>query len=135
MADPALRVGTFAFMKFVVEDLDSMAAFYGAAIGLVTATRIETGDLTELVLRDPASDHGLCVVLCGYADGRRSVLGGAYGALGLYVPDVDAAHARALSAGAAELRPPFDVRGLRVSFVQDPEGREIEFLAPLKPAA
>ncbi|HEY2750258.1 VOC family protein [Phenylobacterium sp.] len=135
MADHLNGVGTFAFMKFVVKDLDRMAAFYGAAVGLGSATRIETGELTELVLRNPAGDRGLCLVLCRYADGRDNTPGGAYGALGIYVPDVDAAHARALGAGAGELRPPFDVRGLRVSFVQDPEGREIEFLAPLKASA
>jgi PhnB protein len=50
-------------------------------------------------------------------------LGGSPITLWIYVPDVDALHARATKAGATALQPPADMFwGDRMSMVQDPEG-------------
>ena len=52
-----------------------------------------------------------------------------HGPLGLYVRDVDAAYAHAVACGATGDRAPFDIGDMRIAFVSDPEGHQLEFLS------
>lgn len=120
-----LRMG---FVKLVVEDLEPRAAFYGEALGLEVLRRIAAEGVTELVLGRPGSEADLRLVLVQHTEPKGVTLGSAYGAIGLLTDNVDDCYDRALSAGAAPQRPPFDFPGGRAAFVLDPDGREIEFL-------
>ena len=120
---------TFAFVKLVVRDLDAMLGFYEAALGLVAAQTVDTDTMTEQILRRPGVEAGPSLILYRHKDGREIALGNAHGPIGFYVRDVDAAFAHAVAKGAAPDRPPFDVGNLRVAFVLDPEGHEIELVS------
>src|ERR1700704_419864 len=117
----------FGFMKFVVRDLAAMRAFYERAFGLVVAQTIDLPDITELVMRRPGEETGF--ILYWNKDARDVAVGTGHGPLGLYVRDVDAAFAHAVKEGAAPHREPWDTEAMRVAFVLDPEGREIELIS------
>lgn len=121
---PSVR---FGFMKFVVRDLPAMKSFYERAFGLVVAQTIDLPDIMELVMRRPGEEAGFSLILLWNKDGRE--VGSGHGPLGLYVRDVDAAYAHAVSQGATAHRAPWDTEAMRVAFVLDPEGRELELIS------
>jgi lactoylglutathione lyase len=118
----ALSLG---FLKFAVADLDAMQAFYQAALGLEPRERLDFPEFVEVVL---SGGGGADLALVWYKDGREITLGNANGPIGVYLEDVDGAYERAIAAGAVSRLPPVSAGGLRVAFVADPEGHEIEFL-------
>ena len=120
---------TFGFVKLVVRELEPMLDFYGRVLGLVAVQTIDTPEMTEKILRKPGQEAGAGLILYRHKDGREITLGNAYGPVGFYVRDVDAAFAHAVAQGATPERPPWDAGGLRVAFVLDPEGREIELVS------
>jgi lactoylglutathione lyase len=123
---PSVR---FGFVKFVVRDLAAMRGFYERAFGLVVAQTIDLPDIVELVMRRPGEEAGFSLILYWNRDGRETAVGTAHGPLGLYVRDVDAAYAHAVKEGAAPHREPWDADGMRVAFVLEPEGRELELIS------
>ncbi|MBS0363332.1 MAG: VOC family protein [Proteobacteria bacterium] len=127
---PSVRMG---FMKFVVRDLDAMRDFYERAFGLVVAQTIDLPDILELVLRRAGDETGFSLILYWNKDGRPVEVGSGHGPLGLYVRDVDAAYAWAVGQGAQPHRPPWDAGAMRVAFVLDPEGRELELISMRRP--
>jgi lactoylglutathione lyase len=120
---------TFGFVKLVVRELEPMLDFYGRVLGLVAAQTVDTPEMTEKILRKPGQETGAGLILYRHKDGREITLGNAYGPVGFYVRDVDAAYAHAVAQGATGQRPPWDSGALRVAFVLDPEGREIELVS------
>jgi lactoylglutathione lyase len=120
------------FMKFVVADMQGMLDFYGRALGLVVAQTIEADHFVEKILRRPGETAGFSLILFHYKDGRAVTVGNGHGPLGLYVRDVDAAYAHAISQGAKAQTEPYDTGAMRVAFVQDPEGRELELISMLR---
>jgi predicted enzyme related to lactoylglutathione lyase len=125
-AAPSVR---FGFVKIVVKDLDAMRSFYERAFGLAVAQTVDLPDIVELIMRKPGEEAGFSLILYWPKAGGDVALGSAYGPLGLYVRDVDAAYAHAVSQGATAHREPWDTPGMRVAFVLDPEGREIELVS------
>jgi predicted enzyme related to lactoylglutathione lyase len=122
----SVRMG---FVKFVVRDLEAMRSFYERAFGLAVAQTIELPEIVELVMRRPGDETGFSLILYWNRDGREVAVGSAHGPLGLYVRDVDAAFAHAVKQGAAPHREPWDAAAMRVAFVLDPEGRELELIS------
>ena len=125
-AAPTMR---FGLVKFVVRDIAAMTDFYQRAFGLVCARTIDLPTLVENVLNFPEDRSGFSLVLFYNKDSREVSVGSGHGPLGLYVRDVDAAYAHAVACGAAEDRAPFSLGDMRIAFVRDPEGREIEFIS------
>ena len=125
-APPSAR---FGFMKFVVRDLDAMRRFYERAFGLAVSQTIDLPDIMELIMRRPGDEAGFSLILYWNKDGSKATLGTAHGPLGLYVRDVDAAYAHAVKEGATPHREPWDTEAMRVAFVLDPEGRELELIS------
>ena len=123
---------TFAFCKVIVSDLDGAVDFYGRVLGLVVAQTIEMDDLAERIMAKPGQQGGANLILYQHKDGRSLTLGDAHGPVGFYVRDVDAAYAHALAQGAQGHREPFDAGTLRVAFILDPEGHEIELVSVKK---
>ena len=121
------------FVKFVVQDLEKMRSFYERAFGLVVAQTIDLPDILELVMRRPGEEAGFSLILYwpkdGGPNGGNVAVGTAHGPLGLYVRDVDAAYTHAVKEGAAPFREPWDTEAMRVAFVLDPEGRELELIS------
>lgn len=119
----------FAFMKFVVRDLDAMVAFYESALGLVVTHKMDVPSALEVVLSPATDDPGFSLVLYQHKDGREISLASSHGPLALFVADTDAAYASALAHGATSQAAPYTVSGIRVAFVADPEGHALEFLS------
>ena len=121
------------FVKFVVQDLEKMRSFYERAFGLAVAQTIDLPDIVELVMRRPGEEAGFSLILYwpkdGGPNGGNVAVGTAHGPLGLYVRDVDIAFAHAVKEGATPHREPWDATGMRVAFVLDPEGRELELIS------
>ena len=122
----SVRMG---FVKFVVRDLQAMRSFYERAFGLAVAQTIELPDIVELVMRRPGDETGFSLILYWNRDGREVAVGSAHGPLGLYVRDVDAAFAHAVEVGATPHRALWDTDAMRVAFVLDPDGRELELIS------
>lgn len=120
---------TIGFVKLNVDDLQAAVEFYAAAFGLVSVQSIKTPDVLEEVLRKPGNETGPAIILLKHRDGRTLTRGDNWGPVGLYVRDTDAAYAHAVSKGAAPHRPPWDAGTMRVAFVLDPEGHEIELIS------
>lgn len=113
-----------------VADCERAAAFY-IAFGFQETFRGPADDPVKielalggfclgLALAGPAADsHGLTPVTSGH---RVCIT--------LWTDDVDAAHALALEAGAADLRGPhpFLEGRLRVAFVEDPDGHPVQLV-------
>lgn len=127
-ATPAISV-RMGFVKFVVKDLPAMRSFYERALGLAVAQTIDLPDIMELVMRRPGEETGFSLILYWNKDGREVTVGNGHGPLGLYVRDVDVAFAHAVKEGATPHREPWDATGMRVAFVLDPEGRELELIS------
>ena len=128
-AKAAAPSATFGFVKLVVRELEPMLDFYGRVLGLVAVQTIDTPEMTEKILRKPGQEAGAGLILYRHKDGREITLGNAYGPVGFYVRDVDTAFAHAVAQGATAAREPWDAGGLRVAFVLDPEGRELELIS------
>jgi len=120
---------TFAFVKLIVRDLDGMVGFYERALGLTVGQTVDMPEMTEKILQKPGQQGGAMVILYHHKDGREISLGNGWGPVGFYVRDVEAAYAHAISQGATPHREPFDAGAMRVAFVLDPEGHEIELVS------
>lgn len=124
---PSMR---FGLVKFVVRDVAAMTAFYERALGLTVVRTIDLPTIVEKVLSFPGEPTGgFSLVLYYNKDDRPVAVGSGHGPLGLYVRDVDAAYAHAVACGAAGDRAPFDIGDMRIAFVSDPEGHQLEFLS------
>ena len=120
---------TFGFVKLIVRDLEAMVGFYERALGLTVGQTVDMPDMTEKILRKPGVEGGPMVILYRHKDDREITLGNGWGPVGFYVRDVEAAYAHAIREGAAPHREPFDAGAMRVAFVLDPEGHEIELVS------
>jgi lactoylglutathione lyase len=129
-AGATVAPATYAFSKLVVSDLDGAVDFYNRVLGLVVTQSIDMEEIAERILGKPGQQGGANLVLFQNKDGRKLTLGDAHGPVGFFVRDVDTTYAHALTQGAKAQREPFDVGDtLRVAFILDPEGHEIELLS------
>jgi lactoylglutathione lyase len=119
-----------------VADLDAATAFYERAFGFAREVEFALGDIRGVMLRledggrlelfgHPRSGGGL------RADTPLDALATrGYGHFALGAPDIEAAYARALAAGASErVSPrPSPEPGVRFAFLADPEGNLVELV-------
>lgn len=106
-------------IRIKVRDVRAAATFYTAAFDVVFNEHI-----SSLQFGTYRSDRFFLITLEECTEGSAGV-GGAH--FGLLVDGVDAAHERALSAGAAEVHPPADYAWKpRTSCVRDPSGNCID---------
>ena len=127
-AGAALRPARLLFVKLIVSDLPAMVAFYEKAFGLEKVRDIAMEGLEEAVMQRPGDARGPSLILYHHTDKRALAMGSAHGPIGFAFPDVDAAFAHAVAAGGTVGREPFNVPGMRIAFVHDPEGHEIEMV-------
>ena len=123
----------FNFFKLIVRDMAVMQKFYADTFGFEERSRFELPSLEEVMLALPGEQFTL--VLYRHTDGRAVEIGGGYGPVGFLTRDVDAAYAHALANGASAVSAPRDMSSMRLAFVKDPEGHEIEMIQFVRPAA
>jgi lactoylglutathione lyase len=114
------------FFKLVVKDMGAMTAFYRAAFGFEVRQRIDLPGIEEIMMTLP--DQTFNLVLYRWTDGRDIVVGNGHGPIGLLTNDVDGSCAHAAANGAEIEREPFDLANIRIAFLKDPEGHEIELI-------
>jgi lactoylglutathione lyase len=133
MAETELKLG---WVIAYVEDPRAASAFYEQTFGLRAEFAAPDGSYAQL---DTGSTR---LAFASYALGERNFDGGvrrtsldeapANVEITLVADDVDAAFARALSAGCTELSVPEDKpHGQRVAFVRDPFGTLVELGTPM----
>ena len=108
-------------IKLLVRDIDEAAAFYADAFGFdwQATQRTDDEDFNGFVFGSWNQPDFFLIHL------QTADQLGAAGpsTFGINVDDLDAAHSRALAAGAAEIQPPRDLQGMpRSSVVKDPDG-------------
>jgi DNA-binding transcriptional MerR regulator len=116
------RVGQ---IKIAVTDMNAAVRFYQAAFGLrqTVIRRTENAEYSAFVFGEYGRDDFFLLVPVD-DDGRLDLPGPS--TFGLTVDDLDAYHARALAAGAAETVQPHQPDGMpRCSAVRDPSGNWI----------
>ncbi|MBA3880941.1 MAG: VOC family protein [Sphingobium sp.] len=115
------------FFKLIVADMEAAIAFYAGAFGMVEAgPRVDLPEVEEAMLTMPGDRFTL--VLYRWKDGRDLAPGTAHGPVGFLTKDVDAAYARLLDHGATSRRKPFTLGPMKIAFVADPEGHEVELV-------
>ncbi len=113
------------FFKLIVHDLTRMQSFYERAFGFVLQDRFDTPDFNEAILRQEGTEMSL--ILLSFTNGRTIPDPTAHGPTGFVTEDIEAAHASAVAAGATPKGPVMEVEGgIKVAFLDDPEGHEIE---------
>lgn len=121
------------FFKLIVRDLDAMQRFYADTFGFEERSRIALPGLEEVMLALPGEQFTL--VLYRHTDGREIDIGSGYGPVGFLTRDVEAAVVHALANGATLVTAPREIGSMRLAFVKDPEGHEIEMIQFVRPAA
>ncbi|MEV4019718.1 VOC family protein [Nonomuraea angiospora] len=121
----------FAFTKLLVADLEAEAAFYSAALGLVTQHRVTGGEgqaaYQEIILA-AAGDDGPSLILLRRPHQEMPEPGETV--LGFVVDDVEQVVREARAAGGVVRSGPTAVpqAGVRVAQVEDPEGHAVELV-------
>lgn len=137
MAEKATRYAPVA-PYLMVDDGAAAIDFYTRAFGAQARDRYDDkGKVGHVSLTVNGGDVMLCDEYPEYAamTGTLSprTLGGTSATINLYVDDVDAWYTRAMSAGAASLRPPTDEFYGRGARLRDPFGHVWGLVAPTKP--
>ena len=124
----------FAFTKILVDDLEGQFAFYSSLFGRVERTRYEFDDrddpLREIIMTSPDGTEQ-SLVLLHYKNRPAPTPGSAV--IGFEVRGLDELVHRAEAAGATVTERPKTMAdiGIRVAFVQDPEGHVLELFERL----
>ena len=126
MPDPTLSL---AFFKLNVPEIVPALAFWREAFGFEVTQTFDEADFLEKVLALPGQPNGPSLMLVAYKDGRDVTVGHGHGAVGLQCSDIDAAHERALKAGAIKGTGVMTVTGgIKVAVLHSPQGHEIELV-------
>jgi DNA-binding transcriptional MerR regulator len=123
---PALQTGCRpSQIKIAVDDIDAAVAFYTEAFGFRSEVvrRTAEADYSAFLFGTYGQDDFFLMHVMAGPD-RMDLPGPS--TFGLLVEDLDACHARALTAGAAETVAPHDAEGMpRCSAIRDPSGNWI----------
>ena len=118
-----------AFFKLNVPEMIPALAFWQDAFGFAVAQTYDEAEFLEKIMHLPGQDSGPNLMLVAYKDGRDVTVGHGHGAVGLQCSDIDAAHDRALKAGAQKGTGIIVVGdNIKVAVLHSPEGHEIELV-------
>ncbi len=112
-----------------VDDLDRSVEFYTTVLGLEEKTKIDLGELHEVLVGGADDRHS--ILLVKHAD-RSDVPtpGTGFEKIVLVTGDVDALHERVVASGGTSVKAPWLIEKMkiRVALVRDPDGYLIELL-------
>ena len=112
-----------------VTDLDRSAEFYTQVLGLQEKTKIDLGELHEVLVGGADDRHS--ILLVQHADRTEEPTpGSGYEKIVLVTDDVDALYARVVSGGGSSVKAPWilEKMGMKVALVQDPDGYVLELI-------
>ena len=114
-----------SFFKLIVRDLETSQRFYEQAFGFTVSDRFDTPEFGEVILAQ--EDAGLSLILLSYKDGRALPDAASHGPTGFLTGEIEATHAAIVAAGGTPKGPILAIEGgVKVAFLADPEGHEIE---------
>lgn len=124
----------FTFTKLLVSDLEAQFAFYSAVFGRAEKYRVHTGEGEEEldeIITTSVDGSGPSLVLLHYLNKPAPRPGSTY--VGFRTDDVESIVRAVEAAGGTVTRPPKEMPefGIKVAFVADPEGHELEVFQPL----
>ena len=134
---------SFCHLVIGVTDMDRALAFYRDALGMEVAFEsLISGEPFDAVLHAKRKQEGrvvggllggLMVELLSLGSvpsagkpARRGITG--IDNVSLSVPDLDDTHRRITAAGYSPDQAPFEIGGVRMFFVKDPDGTPVEFI-------
>ena len=112
-----------------VSDLDRSVEFYTNALWLEEKTKIDLGELHEVLVG--GSDDRTSILLVKHADRTDvPVPGTGFEKIVLVTDDVEALYARATTGGGESVKAPWEVGklGIKVALVRDPDGYLLELI-------
>lgn len=127
MPGPSARL---AFFKLNTPDMARALAFYREAFGFTVVQTFDEPEFLEHIMGLPEREAGPNLLLVAYKDGRDVSPGPGHGPVGFMTDDIDAQFDRAVAAGAQVTLPVFDMEGVRIAMLHDPDGHEIELVQP-----
>jgi lactoylglutathione lyase len=112
-----------------VVDLDRSVEFYTQVLGLEEKTKIDLGELHEVLVGGADDRHSILLVHHADRTGEPAP-GTGFEKIVLVVDDVDAAFARVTTNGGSSVKEPWLLTsmGIRVALVQDPDGYLLELI-------
>lgn len=120
-------------IRVLAADAEAAATFYQKAFGMSETRRpVETPTFTEIVINSGSTPElarratSTAIVIATRAEGAPAA--GGMAALILQVPDLDAAIAAVKANGGTLMRPASTFGNLRVAFVEDPDGNQVELI-------
>ncbi len=134
---------SFCHLVVGVTDMDRALAFYRDVIGMeVVFETLISGEPFDAVLHATRKQEGrvvggllggLMVELLPLGAKPRAEKPSRRGITGIHnislsVPDLDEAHRRISKAGYTPEQEPFEIGGVRMFFVKDPDGTPVEFI-------
>ncbi|WP_255406316.1 VOC family protein [Mycobacterium sp. E796] len=138
----ALADVSFCHLVVGVTDMDRALAFYRDTLGMdVVFETLISGEPFDAALHAKRKQEGRVVggllgglmvelLSLGAKPGTEKPRRGITGIhnVSLRVPDLDDAHRRIAAAGYAPDQDPFEIGGVRMFFVKDPDGTPVEFI-------
>lgn len=126
---PGMKLG---FFKLIVSDVEALERFYVGSFGMERRAELERPTFREVMLGTPGDTFTL--VLLQRHDRPAVEIGSGHGPVGFFTGDLDGAIASATGHGARLTSGPIDAPGMRVAFLTDPDGHELELLQRTRPA-
>jgi catechol 2,3-dioxygenase-like lactoylglutathione lyase family enzyme len=139
----ALHDVSFCHLVVGVTDMDRALTFYRDVLGMeIVFETLISGEPFDAVLHASRKQEGrvvggllggLMVELLSLGSGPRAPQPGRRAITGIHnlslsVPDVDDAHRRIAEAGYPPDQEPFEIGGVRMFFVKDPDGTPVELI-------
>lgn len=115
----------FNFVKVPTRDLAGQLAFYEAAFGFAQVAAFENDQMEEILARQEGEAFQLCLMRLKTPPAEAA---STIGVIGFVTDDIDVALQRALDAGADLKQSVFEVDGIQIALLWDPEGNEIELV-------
>jgi catechol 2,3-dioxygenase-like lactoylglutathione lyase family enzyme len=118
-------ISRLGFFKITVADAAATQRFYEAAFGMVASEPVIAPGFREHVLKTPDETCGLVLY---QKDGLKITRGNSYGPIGFYVPELEAALARAEAAGARRQGEIQRFGEFNFVFLETPDGHIVELI-------
>jgi len=112
-----------------VVDLDRSAEFYTQVLGLEEKTKIDLGELHEVLVGGADDRHSILLVHHGDRT-EEPTPGTGFEKIVFLTDDVDALYARVVNGGGASVKAPWVLErmAMKVALVRDPDGYLLELI-------
>lgn len=120
---------SLSFFKLNVPDMSEALSFWQESFGFAITMSFDEEAFIEHALALPDQENGPSLLLVQSKSPSDVSIGRGHGPIGLICEDIEAAHNRAIKAGAKPQNGIFEVgNGIKVAMVNTPQGHEVELV-------